>query len=311
MTGFIEGLTLGVAPHNIALSVFALLLIVIGVAGIGFNEKLTSFLMTRLLCRAQQPEPVPVVNVAADQMSMDEAITIASHPYPPVLFRFKSDHAYVTVDLHDDDLHDRDSSAYNADEHEHEHEQKTHSGDEAETVTNVSEDQQLLHASHHARGTPAPATVALRLRCFGVLFSVVGGLCFGSMGFPEEFTKEGTTEIYYLPSFGAGVLIMLLVNLAIISTRVGEEQEWHFQKCFLPGLASGMVWTMGFLAMLYAELLLSYGLAVPIRECSICLAVLIGVFVFKEVQDSRAILVTLLCVGITLVGVFLLPLGIS
>ena len=52
-------------------------------------------------------------------------------------------------------------------------------------------------------------------------------------------------------------------------------------------------------------------MAIPIRECSICVAVLIGIIGFKEVTDKRAIIVTLICVGIVLTGVFLLPLGIE
>ena len=131
------------------------------------------------------------------------------------------------------------------------------------------------------------------------------------MAFPEEFTKPNTTEVYFLPSFGVGCLLMIIVDMAVLSLHLNQEQKWYFEQCFIPGLASGIIWAMGFLAILYASILIDYSLAIPIRECSICLAVLIGIIAFKEVTDKRAIVVTLICVGIVLSGVFVLPLGIE
>ncbi len=82
----------------------------------------------------------------------------------------------------------------------------------------------------------------------------MGGICFGSLAFPEEFTTSGTTEVYFLPSFGVGVLLMIIVDCAVLSFRLKEEQLWHLQECFIPGLASGVIWAIGFLCILYAEL---------------------------------------------------------
>ena len=81
---------------------------------------------------------------------------------------------------------------------------------------------------------------------------MVGGICFGSMSFPEEFAK--ITEVYYLPSFGVGVSIMVIVNLVVLSIRLSDSQPWHFAACFFPAMASGIIWSIGFLAILYSEL---------------------------------------------------------
>ena len=85
---------------------------------------------------------------------------------------------------------------------------------------------------------------------------MVGGICFGSMSFPEEFAE--ITEVYYLPSFGVGVSIMVIVNLVVLSVRLSEAQPWHFTACFLPAMASGIIWSIGFLCILYAELVWSF-----------------------------------------------------
>ena len=86
----------------------------------------------------------------------------------------------------------------------------------------------------------------------------MGGACFGSMAFPEEFTKADTTEVYYLPSFGVGCLLMIIVDMAVLSLKLHNQQKWYFEECFIPGAASGIVWCMGFLAILYAEMVKSY-----------------------------------------------------
>merc|ERR1712190_645990 len=99
---------------------------------------------------------------------------------------------------------------------------------------------------------------------------------------------------------------MVIANLIVIALRSSESQQWHFAACCLPAMASGIIWSIGFLCILYAELLIGYADAIPIRECSISIAVLIGIFGFKEVKDIRAIVVTLLGVAITLTGAFLL-----
>ena len=131
------------------------------------------------------------------------------------------------------------------------------------------------------------------------------------MAFPEEFTLNETTEAHYLPSFGVGALLMVIVDCAVLSFTNREEQIWHFVAAFIPGLISGFIWSIGFLAILYAEMLIDYSLAIPIQQCSICVAVLIGIFGFKEVTDVRAIIITMSCVFVVLAGVFLLPLGIE
>ena len=74
------------------------------------------------------------------------------------------------------------------------------------------------------------------------------------MSFPEEFADDSATEVYYLPSFGMGVSIMVIVNLIVISIQMPQSQPWHFGACFLPAMASGIIWSIGFLCILYAEL---------------------------------------------------------
>ena len=96
-------------------------------------------------------------------------------------------------------------------------------------------------------------TYTLISRAWGMIFSVLGGVCFGSIAFPEEFAKPSTTEVYFLPSFAVGCLLMIIIDIAVLSMQMDQEQGWLFAECFIPGLASGIVWCMGFLAILYAS----------------------------------------------------------
>ena len=90
VTGFIEGITIGYYPDHIILSIFALFLIVLGIVGIGLNETLTSFIMTRILCK-NDDEMVTMLTLNADANSN------VSYKSPEVLFRF-SDNPYTAID---------------------------------------------------------------------------------------------------------------------------------------------------------------------------------------------------------------------
>eukprot|EP00484_Ammonia_sp_Unknown_P023439 CAMPEP_0197051242 /NCGR_PEP_ID=MMETSP1384-20130603/25955_1 /TAXON_ID=29189 /ORGANISM="Ammonia sp." /LENGTH=401 /DNA_ID=CAMNT_0042483771 /DNA_START=45 /DNA_END=1250 /DNA_ORIENTATION=+ len=287
VTGFIEGICIGYYPDNIPLSVFALFLIVIGIVGIGVNEALTSFILKRILCRSDN-ESVQTLTLNIDTHSN------LSYRSPEALFRFNS-HPYTTLNEDEDgeQVEQTEITPFTLNERQE------------------SADHETSALVNDAQTRAQMATTPITLRFWGIVFSVLGGVCFGSMAFPEEFTKPNTTEVYYLPSFGVGAMLMIVVDFAVVSLRMKDEQVWHLQACLVPGVASGMVWAVGFLAILYSEMLIDYSLAIPIRECSICVAVFIGIFGFKEVTDTRAIIVTFLCVCVVLVGVFLLPLGIA
>jgi len=291
VTGFIEGITIGYYPDHVALSIFSLFLIVLGIVGIGLNETLTTFIMKRLLCSTDE-EMVKMLTLNGDTNSD------VSYKSPEVLFRF-SDNPYTTAN------NGGEYEMKNPDETEMDPLKDT-TDDDIEIGNDDEQDTKALLQESRQRQTRA-----MTLRTWGCIFSLLGGICFGSMAFPEEFTKADTTEVYYLPSFGVGCLLMIIVDMAVLSLKLHDQQKWYFEECFIPGAASGIVWCMGFLAILYAEMFIDYGMAIPIRECSICVAVLIGIIGFKEVTDKRAIIVTLICVGIVLTGVFLLPLGIE
>eukprot|EP00486_Rosalina_sp_Unknown_P011182 CAMPEP_0201582176 /NCGR_PEP_ID=MMETSP0190_2-20130828/81268_1 /ASSEMBLY_ACC=CAM_ASM_000263 /TAXON_ID=37353 /ORGANISM="Rosalina sp." /LENGTH=389 /DNA_ID=CAMNT_0048021571 /DNA_START=100 /DNA_END=1269 /DNA_ORIENTATION=+ len=297
VTGFIEGITIGYYPDHIGLSIFALFLIVIGIVGIGMNETLTSFIVKRLLCHSEQQS----LEILTLDVETHSNVSIKS---PASLFRFSSN-PYTTID--DDNINLNDTkSEISLNPNETEMLTKDDMAQLEESDEEEMHQTTIINEVHNQQNTSA-----LTLRTWGIIFSVLGGVCFGSMAFPEEFTKPDTTEVYFLPSFGVGCLLMIIVDMAVLSMRMSEDQSWHFEACFIPGLASGIIWAMGFLAILYASILIDYSLAIPIRECSICVAVLIGIIAFKEVTDKRAIVVTLICVGIVLSGVFVLPLGIE
>ena len=90
-----------------------------------------------------------------------------------------------------------------------------------------------------------------------------------------------------------------------------NNEAWHLKKCFIPGILSGMTWNLGFLSTLYAELYISFDAAQPCRSAGFVLAVLIGIFVFNEVSDKRAIIITIFFAIIVLIGCCCIVLGID
>eukprot|EP01084_Bolivina_argentea_P242226 406422_1 len=250
VTGFIEGIFIGNYPDHLILSLFALFLIVIGILGIGFNEALTSFIMQRLLCQTDEDHIVQI-------MSPNGGYNDLTYDQPQTLFRFASNPYTLAPDGDEEELihaKKRETDAVSLQDM-----------DSEETETS---DEEPLLPSHMDRTETTP----MKLRLTGIAFSFLGGICFGSMAFPEEFTSNSTTEAYFIPSFGVGVLLMIVVDGCVLNFMMNVEQEWHFGKCFTPALASGCIWSIGFLCILYAELLISYSMAIPIRECSICVA---------------------------------------
>lgn len=90
VTGFIEGITIGYYPDHIALSIFALFLICIGIVGIGMNEALTSLIMKRLFCQTQEQS----LQILTLDLERESNVSIKS---PASLFRFSSN-PYTAID---------------------------------------------------------------------------------------------------------------------------------------------------------------------------------------------------------------------
>ena len=113
------------------------------------------------------------------------------------------------------------------------------------------------------------------LRIKGFIFALLAGFGYGLVSLPEQLSSQETRKLYFLPSFGFGVLIMMILNLVLIifdMDRIGSkrsnivddmdtyqpQQKWQIKQCLLPGFLSGILWTLGFLSTLYSQLVWYY-----------------------------------------------------
>ena len=277
ITAFVEGTLVGRNPDHWIMSMFALFLIVLGILGIGFNETFTSSILK--LCRSDA-ETVEMMPPAQN----DDDASLAT---PAMVFRLSPNEHRIQRFLESQPLYEHTTSA---------HQQSGYND-------YINNDDDLMEVERD--------TNVYKLRGIGFLFSVLSGICFGSQPFPEEFTAENTTEIHFLPSFGVGVMLMIIINCAILAVMNKNEQGWYFKECFVPGVVSGMFWSVAFLAILYATEMIDYSIALSIKQNSICIKVFIGIYWFKEITDKRAIIFTLISLFVVLIGDFLLTIGVD
>merc|ERR1712129_676723 len=117
------------------------------------------------------------------------------------------------------------------------------------------------------------------------------------IGFPSEFVDAESAGAKYLISFAVGAtLVFPLTAMAHCLCRDGDGDgaedgavNWHFGSCFAPGFASGVIWNAGNLASLYAIESLGYSVAYPVMQSSLIVGSALGVFVWKEISDSKVI----------------------
>ena len=85
---------------------------------------------------------------------------------------------------------------------------------------------------------------------------------------------------------------------------------FYVYQCFVPGFISGIIWGLSFLFTLYAQDMIGYELAIPIKESSLALSAMIGIYIFNEINDKYSILFVAICSSLIIAGCFALSLSI-
>ena len=300
VTGVVEGIAIGDTPKDVALCLFAILLILIGILGIGFNEPITNAIL-KAFCKN------------------NESI------YHKIRF--------VEFKNHDDELEAGSKSQASGSSSDSSN--NTSKGKAKSSVKNNEQSSLLKDISNNSLDSNSSFfrrhnKLIMKDRAIGVAIGIIGGIVFGSIPFWEEFTSNDTLYAYYLPSFCVGVIVAFACNAIAVwfyvrswkfdnlMKEVNSRQEemsrntngpFYWRECLLSGVCAGMIWNFGLLCTLIAEKHIGYEIAMPIRESSLALAALIGVMWFKEVVDVYARLLVFACVAITVVGLFLLVVG--
>jgi len=121
----------------------------------------------------------------------------------------------------------------------------------------------------------------------GYVVAVLTGLFGGSVGFPSTFAPEEASMIKFIPSFGCGALLAFPLSAIAL---YGKPNRWYIQECLLPGVIAGVLWNAGNILSIYAIDKLGYSMAYPIMQSSLLLTQMLGIVLFQEIQDQKALM---------------------
>ncbi|KAL0488335.1 10 TM domain-containing transmembrane protein [Acrasis kona] len=145
---------------------------------------------------------------------------------------------------------------------------------------------------------------------------VIGGICVAGTGFlggtqmvPARFDTE--SGVLFALSFGVGCMIVTPIMFVIYFLIKRERPQMHVKKALVPGLLSGLSFSIGNVGSTYA-VLSPLGLTIGYPLCQVALVVMgiYGIFVFRELTGVRPIsqffasAILLLLPGCALLAIF-------
>ncbi|MBI4038656.1 hypothetical protein HY384_01720 [Candidatus Daviesbacteria bacterium] len=131
----------------------------------------------------------------------------------------------------------------------------------------------------------------------GLVLAVISGLIFGSQLVPLKIGTVSTQEFFF--SLCLGIFFASLIIALVLKTRFNKEGiVWS--------LLSGIIWNIGGLLSLISISKIGLAKGMPISQLAILVAVLWGLFFFKEVTGSKKRLQILAGAIILLIGVIIL-----
>lgn len=134
----------------------------------------------------------------------------------------------------------------------------------------------------------------------GLLAGIVAGLIFGSQLVPIKVGNVATRDFFFPVCFGifiAGVLIAKVMKVKFENKAIKES------------LLSGMIWNIGNLLSLISLSIIGLSKMGPISQSAILVAILWGLYYFKEVTQRKQMMQILIGAVILLAGVAILGLA--
>lgn len=131
----------------------------------------------------------------------------------------------------------------------------------------------------------------------GILVAFFAGLIFGSQLAPLKIGKVATEDFFFSTTVG-----IFITALVIFFATKGKFKN----EAIGLSLLSGMVWNIGNLLSVIAISVIGIAKAMPFTQASSLVAVLWGIFYFKEISRLRQKIQVLLGAIILLVGIAIL-----
>lgn len=134
----------------------------------------------------------------------------------------------------------------------------------------------------------------------GLTAAIMAGLIFGSQLVPLKLGKVEPQDFFFSSTLG-----VFIVGVAIfIFKRVRFKKE-----AVTLSLLSGVIWNIGNLLSLISVSLIGLAKSIPLTQTAVLIAILWGVFYFKEVKSKKGILQILIGAVVLLTGVIVLSLA--
>lgn len=126
----------------------------------------------------------------------------------------------------------------------------------------------------------------------GLFCVMCTGLFNGSMMVPARYNSDPKANgIIYLLSFGIGVMIVTPVIFVLYFLLQWRMPVFHFKVALLPGLATGLIWSIGNAGSTYATLSpLGLTVGFPLTQCALLVAGIWGMTLFREIKGWKPIL---------------------
>ena len=134
----------------------------------------------------------------------------------------------------------------------------------------------------------------------GLLYAMCTGLFGGSILVPLELSSVSGLDS--LPSFGHGVFLSSFLITILFALSSGSSQPLpKTARNIVPGIISGCIFNAGNTMSILAIPSIGFAVAQPLMQCALFVSGLLGIFLFREIQDTKRIFVFFLC-GIILIG---------
>ena len=137
----------------------------------------------------------------------------------------------------------------------------------------------------------------LKTNKIGIIAAFVAGSLFGSILIFFKLGNLKPSEFLFPLSVG-----VILLGIILFLTKVRKIMKEYAYN----GIASGIIWGIGMLSATYAVAFLGLAIGQPLTQLALLVAVLLGLFYFKEIKERKVIRMILIgAVLIFLAGILL------
>ena len=196
----------------------------------------------------------------------------------------------------------------------------TELGNKSMTDVNLEEEDVSKQAASKDRIIFFSGRMALTRHQTGVIGAIINGAWGGLNLIPVHYARrdDGMTGAAFLISFATGSLVVnTLLWLILIGYHMYHKKgnwedvkavlpKWHFEHLWKPGLAAGLLYSVGNFSALLAVTYLGQGVGFSFCQLQLLVSGLWGVFYFKEIRGQERIFKWFMSAGVAVVGIICL-----